>query len=329
MTTTNTTNTHSPCDEEVTCVFCLEAGSGEALQRDCSCRGSAGYVHRSCFATYAADKSKSWDGRSWGDFCKPWTTCLNCHQDYQNKFGVAIAKEFSTFVHRQYPSDLRKRVEALSVKLLALHNTFDTLGPKQKKETEVTAKVILFLVGQMKEDAPPLPIRVSDIEAVAYTALGVAALKDETEDSSKRAVMYFENQLEVFKAIDDDEKIIDAKHNIAIAKSMHDFFALSNSIHDKHYVELLDRSNANSKLLHEELLKRVQEKYEFRVAQLGKEHALSINAGHSYATGLANAGHKIEAVKLLTKLIAISKQVHGSDHNTTKSILSKLQQMKN
>ena len=46
------------------------------------------------------------------------------------------------------------------------------------------------------------------------------------------------------------------------------------------------------------------------------------------ATTLEKAHHSIEAERLLTKLVAISKRVHGPDHNVTKEAESNLQRCK-
>jgi hypothetical protein len=103
------------------------------------------------------------------------------------------------------------------------------------------------------------------------------------------------------KAIDFADGIAAAKRNIAIAKSKY------------------ESGNNN-----EEVLKASQELYELRMAKYGEEHEHTILAGRSYAIALRDAKHGEEARELLTKLLATSKQVFGSDHNITKSVESML-----
>ena len=75
----------------------------------------------------------------------------------------------------------------------------------------------------------------------------------------------------------------------------------------------------------EELLETSRELYEVRVAELGEEHGQTIHAGRNYAIDLQNANRGDEARELLMKLLATSKLVLGSHHNTTKDIESTLQ----
>jgi hypothetical protein len=65
-----------------------------------------------------------------------------------------------------------------------------------------------------------------------------------------------------------------------------------------------------------------------RVAKYGEGSELAIDSGVIYAAHLQNANRGEEARELLTKLLATSKQVFGSDHNTTKDIESELKIMR-
>ena len=95
--------------------------------------------------------------------------------------------------------------------------------------------------------------------------------------------------------------IATAKSNIAVAKSMYE-------------------SGNND----EELLMASQEVYELRIAKFGEEDYYTIEVGRNYAIDLQKANRWEEARELLTKLLATSKQVFGSDHNITKSVESML-----
>ena len=117
---------------------------------------------------------------------------------------------------------------------------------------------------------------------------------------------HFENQLEVSKAIGDDQGIVTAKANIAIAKSKYE--GASNN---------------------EELLKASRKLYELHIAELGEEDEFTIDSGKCYALRLRKANRREEARELLMKLLATSKQVFGSDHNKTKEVELLLSKNKN
>ncbi len=71
-------------------------------------------------------------------------------------------------------------------------------------------------------------------------------------------------------------------------------------------------------------MKASQELYELRIAKFGEEHYYTIDAGKIYALRLQKANRQEEARELLMKLLVTSKQVFGSDNNSTKSVESML-----
>jgi tetratricopeptide (TPR) repeat protein len=298
MTSTNEVDSGGGEDVESVCYLCLDGGADEPLRRDCACRGTdAGFVHLSCLAGYAANKSRQASGMN--EFTDPWETCPSCHQDYQNELAVDIASKFVSFVRRQYPDDTRMQVESLGMKLRALDSMFERLQPVRERELGVTANVMLSLIDRMRANAP-LSKRYSLFEGLAYHTHGRIALAEGTEESARRAVNHYEKSLEVFEAIGDADGIATAKSNIAIAKSMYE--------------------GGNN----EELLKVSQEVYELRIAKFGEESEYTITAGIDYAINLQKSDRREEARELLMKLLATSKQVFGSDHKITKSAESML-----
>jgi hypothetical protein len=177
---------------------------------------------------------------------------------------------------------------------------FGRLQSVQKRETGVTANVMLSLIDRMRAVAP-LTKRYSEIEAYAYNTHGRIALADGTKESARRAVAHFEKYLEVIEATGFARGVAHAKANLATAKSKY------------------EGGNNN-----EELLKASQEVYELRIAELGEEHEYTIRAGKDYAINLRNSNRGDEARDLLSKLLATSKQVLGPDHKVTKEVASKL-----
>jgi hypothetical protein len=295
-------------DGESVCYLCLGGDlddDGQPLLRDCACRGTdAGFVHLSCLAGYAANKNKGWDGSDIKEFVKPWQVCPSCRQVYQNELAVDIASKFVSFVRRQYPDDTRMQVESLYSKLYALMKMFERLQPVQKIEAGVTANVLLSLIDRMKGEVSPLPMRYSLFASDTYGVQGGIALDEGTEESARRAVAHFEKALKVRKAIGDAEGVANAKRNIALARSKYE--------------------GCNND---EEVLKANQELYELRVAKLGEEHENTIIAGKSYAINLHKANREEEARNLSMKLLAMSKQVLGPHHNTTKEVESVLKKV--
>ena len=291
-------------DGAAVCYLCLGGGvddnDGQQVRRDCACRGTdAGFIHLECLADYAETKSMQTRG-DMDEFVKPWAACPGCHQNYQNELAIDIANKFASFVRRQYPDDTQRQVESLNVKMAALKSMFWKLQPLQKREAEDTANVLLSLINQMKNDAP-LTYRYSQYEANAYYIHGTIAFDEGTEESARRAVIHFENQLELNASIGYDDGVATAKTCIALAKSKY-------------------KGGINN----EEVLKASQEVYELRIAELGEESEYTIRAGEDYAIELQRANRCDEARELLMKLLATSKQVLGSDHCTTKAVASTL-----
>jgi hypothetical protein len=173
----------------------------------------------------------------------------------------------------------------------------------QKIEAVVMANLMLSLIDRMRVVAP-LPYRYSQMEGTAYSIHGCIAFIEGTEESLRRAVFHFENQLEVSETIGYARGVATAKANIAYAKSMY------------------ESGNNN-----EELVKTSQELYELRVAEFGEENEMTLDAGRQYAIDLRKANRKTEARELLTKLLVTSKQVLGSHHNTTKKVESELKKV--
>jgi hypothetical protein len=199
------------------------------------------------------------------EFIEPWSDCPGCHQEYQNELGIDIASEFVSFVRGHYPHNTEKQVESLHLKLCAFDSMLERLQPVQKREVRVTANVLLSLIDRMRVVAP-LPRRYSEMESFVYNAHGRIALSEGTEESARRAVAHFENQLEVSKTIGDTVRIANAKANIVLAKSKY------------------ESGNNN-----DELLQASQELYDLRVAEFGEENECTIHTGKNYAI---NANHE-------------------------------------
>lgn len=292
------------------CWICKEgeAEQSECLRRDCSCRGAdAGFVHLSCLVRYAEKKNQEWDDRNpddreFGGIREPWEVCPNCLQDYQNTMSVDIANEFLSFVDREHPNDEQKQVEALNLKLWLL---LSTVGSSRQtliiSEAKEVASRVLTLIHQMKVETHMLPTRYMQIEALTYNDLGMLALREGTpENSAQEAVLHFEKYLELSTAVDFTVGIANAEYNIAFAKSTYE------SCDDARHKE--------------ERLRKSRDLYELRVTKHGEGNALAINEGLNLAIALWGANRGIEAERLLTRVAAISRRVHGPQHKLTENV---------
>jgi hypothetical protein len=191
---------------------------------------------------------------------------------------------------------------ALELKLNPLYTRYDRLSPVQQKVAGVTANIIISLIDRLKgKNASPLPPRCSQIEANTNKALAFIALKEETEESAKRAVAHLQKALDLYEAIGSTSSAAIIKSNLVLARSMYEV------------------------VNHEELVKAPHDVYKLRVTKLGGKHEDTIHAGQIYAFHLLKANRNAEARELLTKLLTTSKQVLDSHHRTTMDVASQLQ----
>ena len=299
------------------CWICLgdESETVECLRRDCSCRGTAGYVHQSCLVKYAEKKSEDIANRDPDNqdhylFREPWEVCPNCHQDYQNNLAVDVSAKFVSFVQRKHLNDRPKLVDALNLKLWLLVSMINS--PEQTLriiEAKAVASQVLALIDQMKTETPNLPTRCMQCEALTYNDLGLIALIEESEESTREAVLHFEKYLTLSKAIDFDVGIANAEYNIAYANSKYDETS-----------DIFEQE--------EDQLEKAQDLYDLRVAKHGEGDTLALHEGINLAMSLWRTNRASEAEQLLTRLAKVSKRIHGSQHKLTKKIEAELHDFK-
>ena len=295
-------------EAEVVCYSCQEGGpdaSGHLPGRSCACRGSdAGYVHLSCLANYASEKSRH--EQFLGDFKKPWEYCPVCEQKHRGEFAVALATEFSAFVRREYPHDATMRAICMSTHLSALMGLTSQTTPRQMTEIVVIARLLLKMVPQVPttEDKEMF----LSIKGNAHHALGTMARREVTPEGDKRMISHFQSYLEVTKELGYSEGICFAKVLLTDAQSK------CGGVDIKEYLSVH------------------LEAYESRVIDFGEEGELTIHAGTRYAELLLKFSdpryaeralgceRRREALDLLSKMKAISIRVFGPDHQVTKGI---------
>lgn len=282
------------------CWICHEEGTDESeepLRRDCSCRGSdSGFAHLSCLIENAKHRTKQWDGRDFDKLWKLWQECPGCKQRYQNELRVELATEFVSFVETNYSDNQRIYVTALYEKLLSLTNIVN-LNNSARQEAKQSANKILSLVEQMKAKQDPLLNKVQLIEPKVYNCLGRIALKEATKDSFKEALSHFEKNRDLSILLGLSIEVAVAECNIIIAKE------LCGEI-----ISIEKKVDLSQKL------------YDMRLKLNGEGALNTLDIGTILARDLMKADRLAEAESLLLKLATVSKRVHGSDHDMTKTI---------
>ena len=337
------------CEERPSCWICLCNGplllkSGKwwwniktkvvPLSRDCSCRGSAGYVHLSCISTYAKKRTRQWRGEEFNKLGESWACCHLCKQPYQNEFALGLARDFAAFADPlQSKFDTAKvgellelasrvsgedkkailrriylmaylgkitnfiKLEAYSILLERLWRD-DDWGDSLAEATELADKK-LTLIEKMKAGySEALPQPLLKFEADVYMDLGNIAMEWGTKEGAKKALTYYDKYVEMCKELDYGAGISIAKLNIAVATSF---------IEDRNITSL-------------ERLEHYRENYKFHANQLGQENVATLDSGLSLGIALQNAKKEVDAQKLLSKLGTISNQVHGPKHNMSEKI---------
>lgn len=291
-------------EEHDMCYLCFGEGpdeTGQPLRRDCSCRGGSGFAHLSCIIEYAKQKSQQRDGNGRvKQFTEPWRFCPNCKQMYQDELALDLVNEFVIFVEGEYPGDRQKHLWALDRKL----HVHVTNLPEQMEEAEQITNTILSIIGRMKTDGSSLTKYIQRIEADAYSSRGLFAKRDGTKEGAKASVAYFEKCRNLCEEIGETRGVLTAEENLARAKSQYE--------------------GSSEGLNNEEELELDRKLYEHDVKNYRQDELCTIRSGIDFALSLYNTDRSIESERLLTKLAAISKRVHGLDHWITKEIESDL-----
>ena len=154
---------------------------------------------------------------------------------------------------------------------------------------------------------PALPesvpqIEILCLEASVYSSLGLIAIQEGTKAGARTAVGHFEKIRDNYDEVGDTKCVALAESNLIMAKATYE--------------------GVSAKGNKEKVLENQQKVYNLCVDRLGLEGSIEI--GVNLAVTLKGAYRGIEAERLLTKLVAISKRVHGPDHNTTKRAESEL-----
>jgi hypothetical protein len=295
------------------CYFCLDEGpdeTGKPVVRACSCRGNdAGFAHLSCMIKYAEQKSKSMVGMNFG---VPWYECLSCKQPFKGKLALAMTSACLSFTEstcghpRQSFNDKMCVMIALRLRIVTIidfwreYYTNSTFAEVEKAvpvdEGKMLGKKLLSMIEQIKKEEQMTHLGLKamrcDFEARTYTYLGV--LNNDCLDS---CISYYEKARDIYK-------LFGVKDEAKAAQSSIDLYKASST-----------RCNDSSAPY--TLLNSLKSIYEHNIEMVGSTIEHTIRFGLNYAEQLQKVHHSIEAERLVMKLAADCRRVHGPDHNCT------------
>ncbi|KAL7549008.1 hypothetical protein ACHAWF_012274 [Thalassiosira exigua] len=148
-------------------------------------------------------------------------------------------------------------------------------------------------------------------EGSVHIWLGQSYLKEKTTEGYQAACTHFE------KARDIGENI---KHD---GRSVHRLVDEA-----KIEIEKLELKCMGSDVTPDELIKAAKAEYDFWATGDSREQLYMLHRGNDLAISLLNGSRVIEAQRLSMKLLAISKQVHGLNHDVAINLTSCLQYCK-
>lgn len=353
----NLTLGSSSVPDGATCYFCLDDcpdDAGQPLVRDCSCRGdSAGFAHLPCIIQYANEKSKQANAMSpvaLTAFAVPWKTCPNCKQPYKNKLSLNLTSAFILYAEETFGGfgnnaavshreaafgfetnaayfDTMKVMTALKSKILSLvqvltDSMIDSITECPHElvaELEMYCKTLLTMAIQTKKDMKMdqwvhMPkssfeygfysMLTGDFEARGYYLLGWKMVHfDESTEGDNTALKHLVKARTLYNLLgyNDDSKGVD--HLIDLSPHIGD---------------------PNTGEISETLLLAAKDNYENSIKLVNPNSIYTttmestIQHGLNYALMLCNLKRVIEAERLLNKLAADSRRIHGPEHNCTR-----------
>ena len=298
-----------PADDAV-CYFCLEGADeeGNSLVRDCSCRGNSGFAHLPCLTKYAEQKCKQAEV-DLPSFCEPWDECNNCKQPFQNQLAIDLSSACLSFAEATYGHPNSGKWDKMKI-MAALHFKIIKLGNSDADRTMLINQ-LLDMVKQTKKDLnmskwihmPKASVEYQfykilcgHYEAYAYSQSG--SVSDKSEEGFKTKIIHYKK-----------------------ARAIYKLFGMNDDVSRMDTIILLQTANKqaayDSDAITNSALQAMKKMYELTLRTRGMDSEVTIKLGLTYAKGLWNANHCIEAERLVTKLATISRRVHGPDHKIT------------
>ena len=272
-------------------------------------------------------------------FSTPWEECNNCHQPFQNQVALDLSSDFVSFAKEAYgyPGnskwDKLKAMTGLRLKIDTLLLVLCSNSPREDKgtlkvECEMLIKKLLSMVDQTKKDMnmsgwlhmPPTSDEYlhykffcGNFEAAGYRHFGLLASLDQTEATCRISIKYFQKARTIYNllGLEDRAKLIDDP--IAILRD--------------HLVRF-DGDGVNVAVNASTLLKGVRYHYEYYLKMHGLTSEVTLKSGSIYVMKLVQKHRGIEAERLIVKLTASSRRVHGPGHSCSMSLDEKVKECK-
>ena len=313
--------TMSSTNGSPTCWICLcdePDDTGLLPVRDCSCRGDtgAGYAHLSCIVQYAQTKSKeaSNNNKSHDKFFEAWQTCPNCEQEYQHQLAIDLSDSLLEFMDKNYGEfntldNYSLMITALLVKITAIKMA-SLDQPDLRSEGIKTTNKMLTLLDVMKTkyitSNSTLQLRkaIAGKEASAYGHLVTFYILDKSEESRQKTINYCQKSMDLYNYIGDTETAFTMEHTMQFMKN----------------------GGYETAVTKRGVLESMRDLAKDQAKKFGCNSAEAISTATTLAQALSLARHSIEAERILTKYLVISRRVHGEGHDQTKEIEKSLSQ---
>jgi len=295
-------------EEAPCCWLCLEEGpdaSDKPLCRDCSCRGTSGFVHLSCAVKYAENMSRDDADEEYRYPSAFFRTCPNCKQDYQGDVAYTLAKARVDFVEREFKNNHEMCLDAMTENLYAL----DFKDEQRRSEWEDICSKMISIIEIVDKDPSLQHDGMSHSIAMAETSIGEFKQYElGTKEYLEEAKKHFIRSKDLWEGLGKvlDVRAMDRKIRTIVAKL----------------------SGTEPELDTAEEIIHWRTKYNDSIESFGENDIFTIEQGVDLATALHGADHTIEAERFLTTLAQKCRLVHGIDHKVTKETLVALQVIK-
>jgi hypothetical protein len=316
------------------------------LMRDCSCRGnSAGFAHISCITKYAESKLKQVEEKGWKEARRTrveyvnnfgevldsvdfWKVCPSCKQPYQHELAIGVANSALSFIEENYSGndvpDNMLVIEVLKIKVEAIL-TMD--GDKSIENLDLRLEgreAADRLLSLSEETRAMLP------QMTAFIIRGVLANTEGTRNVLYNKEIWACNQIANFILMEETKECYEEA--IGYYERVRDT-ALSLGMESKaeHTNDLITSirlvSNGAFSAAAGTFQETVQSQHDQTLLEKGENCAEAVQSGLNVAIPLMES-NRIEAQRLLEKLVTSSRRVHGPTHDQTRKIEKLLKRMK-
>lgn len=243
-----------------------------------------------------------------GDSLASFEVCPNCKQDYQNDVAYELTKAQLAFVEREFagPEHGLLYTNALTCRLVLLdvHNEHD------RYEGEEVISKMLSTFEAMKHTGQDHALHRDALGAFeGHASANIATFyhKIGSDDSLQKAKFYFQKAKRIFESEGDELGVMTINNLIENVEA--------------------EIGGERKYLAHAVDVGIERKKYQLFTKEFGAEDNTTIEAGVQLALALWKEFRTIEAERLLTKLIATSRRVHGQGHDCTTFAISAMQRV--